>query len=69
MIDDYVVSAVANGIPKIVILGAGFDSRAYRIAGAERSQFFEVDHPNTSAVRKPSAYLLKGNVAEFVDSV
>jgi methyltransferase (TIGR00027 family) len=52
MIDEYVISAVANGIPQIVILGAGFDSRAYRIAGAERSQFFEVDHPNTSAVKK-----------------
>lgn len=52
LIDGYVASAVTNGIPQIVVLGAGFDSRAYRIAGAERAQFFEVDHPNTSRVKK-----------------
>jgi methyltransferase (TIGR00027 family) len=52
LIDDYVASAVANGIQQIVLLGAGFDSRAYRIAGAERVRFFEVDHPNTSRVKK-----------------
>jgi methyltransferase (TIGR00027 family) len=52
LIDNYVASAVANGVQQIVLLGAGFDSRAYRIAGAERARFFEVDHPNTSRVKK-----------------
>lgn len=52
LIDDYVSSAVATGTSQIVVLGAGFDSRAYRIAGVERTRFFEVDHPNTSAVKR-----------------
>ena len=52
LIDEYVTSALANGVSQVVILGAGFDSRAYRIADAERTRFFEVDHPNTSAVKK-----------------
>lgn len=52
LIDEYVTSALANGVSQIVILGAGFDSRAYRIADVERTRFFEVDHPNTSAIKK-----------------
>ncbi len=69
LIDDYVVAAVANGIPQIVILGAGFDSRAYRIAGAERSRFFEVDHPNTSAVKKAHIARALGALPEHVTYV
>jgi len=52
LIDEYVTSALANGVSQIVVLGAGFDSRAYRLAEAERTWFFEIDHPNTSAVKK-----------------
>lgn len=66
LIDDYVSSAIANGIPQIVLLGAGFDSRAYRIAGAERSRFFEVDHPNTSAVKKAHIERVLGSLPEHV---
>ncbi|MGA8437530.1 MAG: SAM-dependent methyltransferase [Candidatus Sulfotelmatobacter sp.] len=68
-IDEYVTSAVAAGIPQIVILGAGFDSRAYRIAGAERSRFFEVDHPNTSAVKKAHIARALGSLPEHVKYV
>jgi len=52
LIDSYVASAVENGVQQVVVLGAGFDSRAYRITGTEHVRFFEVDHPNTSAVKK-----------------
>ncbi len=69
LIDDYVTSAVANGIPQIVLLGAGFDSRAYRIAGAERAQFFEVDHPNTSAVKRAHIVRALGTLPEHVKYV
>ena len=51
-IDDYVTAAVASGVRQIVLLGAGFDSRAYRIPGVDRAKFFEVDHPNTSVVKR-----------------
>jgi len=30
-----------------VIVGSGFDARAYRIPGAERAQIFEIDTPGT----------------------
>lgn len=49
LIDDYVARALGSGVRQIVLLGAGFDSRAYRLPGADRVRFFEIDHPNTSA--------------------
>jgi methyltransferase (TIGR00027 family) len=52
LIDDYLIAALRDGATEIVVLGAGFDSRAYRIAGIERARVFEVDHPNTSAVKR-----------------
>lgn len=51
-IDDRLAAALADGVSQVVLLGAGFDSRAYRISGAERARFFEVDHPNTSATKQ-----------------
>ena len=35
-IDDALCQALAEGLDQVVILGAGFDSRAYRTAGVER---------------------------------
>ena len=32
-IDDYLKECIGNGIRQLVILGAGYDSRAYRIEG------------------------------------
>jgi methyltransferase (TIGR00027 family) len=52
LIDGLVVAALGDGITQIVILGAGFDTRAHRIAGIERVRLFEVDHPNTSAAKR-----------------
>jgi methyltransferase (TIGR00027 family) len=47
LIDDYLCASLHNGFDQIVILGAGFDYRAYWIAGIENSRVFEVDHPAT----------------------
>jgi methyltransferase (TIGR00027 family) len=52
LIDEYTTSALGTGVRQVVLLGAGFDSRAYRTAGAERACFFEVDHPNTLTAKK-----------------
>ena len=52
LIDDYLIAALADGISQIAVLGAGFDTRAYRIAEIERARVFEVDHPNTSTVKQ-----------------
>jgi methyltransferase (TIGR00027 family) len=51
-IDDAVEAALSLGIVQVVILGAGFDARAYRIPGIERAAVFEVDHPFTSAKKR-----------------
>lgn len=45
-IDEKVKQAVEEGLSQLVILGAGYDSRAYRIEGIkEKVYVFEVDHP------------------------
>lgn len=56
LIDEAWSSAVRNGIRQIVILGAGFDCRAYRLGGTESATMFEVDHPATG---RPKMELLK----------
>jgi methyltransferase (TIGR00027 family) len=51
-IDDTLMMALNNGIEQVVILGAGFDSRAYRLSHLERARVFEVDHPATLAEKR-----------------
>ncbi len=47
VIDDWLADALDTGLDQLVLLGAGYDSRPYRIPGAERLAVFEVDHPDT----------------------
>src|SRR5215470_4876608 len=47
LIDDVVSQALTDGIRQVVILGAGFDCRLYRLSGIDRVAAFEVDHPAT----------------------
>jgi methyltransferase (TIGR00027 family) len=51
LIDEMVGGAVA-AVDQLVILGAGFDSRAVRLAALRHCTVFEVDHPNTQAVKR-----------------
>src|SRR5918997_2337985 len=50
-IDDFLKTCLSQGLDQVVILGAGFDTRAYRIAGIEQTRVFEVDHPATQEVK------------------
>jgi methyltransferase (TIGR00027 family) len=43
VIDDAVQDALSQGIRQLVILGAGFDTRPYRLAGMEHVKVLEVD--------------------------
>lgn len=52
LIDDAVGQALRDGIAQVVILGAGFDCRAYRRPGFGSSAVFEVDHPATLAEKR-----------------
>ena len=44
-------NSLDEGLDQVVILGAGFDTRVYRIAGIEKTKVFEIDHLNTQAVK------------------
>ncbi|HJN72902.1 MAG TPA: class I SAM-dependent methyltransferase [Myxococcota bacterium] len=49
-LDGYVRSLVRSGMQQVVILGAGLDTRAQRLA-SPGVRFFEVDHPETQALK------------------
>jgi methyltransferase (TIGR00027 family) len=50
--DDFVRTSIDEGLEQLVILGAGYDTRAYRIEGLKgKIKVFEVDHPNTQSVK------------------
>jgi len=44
-IDDVVQSALSGGTDQLVILGAGFDTRPYRLEVARKASVFELDLP------------------------
>lgn len=50
-IDDYLKACLSEGLDQVVILGTGFDTRAYRIEGIEKTRVFEIDHPATQAFK------------------
>jgi methyltransferase (TIGR00027 family) len=47
LIDDLLVAALGEGVDQVVLLGAGFDCRAHRLPGIERTRVFEIDRPAT----------------------
>ena len=51
-IDDALRRELAGGVPQLVILGAGFDSRAWRLPELRGVRVFEVDHPDTQARKR-----------------
>ncbi len=52
LIDEAWLTALAEGIQQIVILGAGFDCRAYRLRESHRATIYEVDHPAMHSLKK-----------------
>jgi methyltransferase (TIGR00027 family) len=50
-IDDGVTRALAT-CGQLVLLGAGFDTRALRLPAARRVRVFELDHPETSEAKQ-----------------
>jgi methyltransferase (TIGR00027 family) len=49
---DDTVARELPGVRQVLILGAGFDSRPYRLAGMAGVETFEVDHPDTQALKR-----------------
>lgn len=51
-IDEYLKARLAEGLEQLVILGAGFDARAYRFEQLKQGvKVFEVDHPASQAAK------------------
>ena len=52
VIDDAVRDAIGAGCAQLVLLGAGYDTRAYRLPQTAGIAAFEVDHPATQAIKR-----------------
>src|SRR5262249_32969982 len=51
LIDDTLAGLPDDTLGQLVILGAGFDTRPYRLARLNSVPVFEVDHPDTQAAK------------------
>ena len=51
LIDD-LVEEIAPTVEQVVFLGAGYDTRPYRLAGLSSGPVFEVDRPGTQAAKR-----------------
>lgn len=58
-IDDRVRARVAGGARQLVLLGAGFDGRAFRMPELADADVFEVDYPATQAAKRELAAPLR----------
>lgn len=68
-IDDAVKACLGGGLEQLVILGAGYDTRAYRIEGLNKVRVFEVDHPATQRVKVEKIRELFGSLPDHVTYV
>ncbi len=68
-IDDALKKALADDIDQVVIVGSGFDTRAYRIPGAERAEIFEIDTPGTLQVKRARIEALLGRLPPHASTV
>jgi methyltransferase (TIGR00027 family) len=66
-LDEVVLDEVAAGVDELVLLGAGLDSRPYRLADRLAGlRVLEVDHPDTQATKRARLRRLFGREPEHV---
>jgi methyltransferase (TIGR00027 family) len=66
-IDDCLATCIDQGLRQVVILGAGYDTRAYRMADAmDKVKVFEVDHPATQKVKIEKVRKALGSLPDHV---
>ncbi len=68
-IDHQLRAAVHDGIEVAVVLGAGLDTRAYRVPGATAIRFYEVDLPGNSERKRELIDKVYGKVPDHVTLV
>lgn len=68
--DDFVEKCVDNGLEQLVILGAGYDTRAYRLECLKINvKVFEIDHPSTQQVKIEKIKEIFGSVPGHVEYI
>ena len=69
-IDEIVLAEAAAGLDELILLGAGLDSRAYRLVDQlGGARVIEVDHPATQASKRARVRRLFGTEPEHVSYV
>jgi len=68
-IDDVLRDFINQGLQQLVILGAGYDSRAYRFDLPGRVKTFEVDHPVTQTDKLEKVQKVFGRNPEHITYV
>src|SRR6266536_2556561 len=67
--DEKVAGAVAAGVDAVVVLGAGLDTRTYRLAAPAGVAAFEVDLPTNIDDKRAKVQRLYGRIPEHVTLV
>ncbi|MDQ1275776.1 MAG: hypothetical protein QG610_1351 [Euryarchaeota archaeon] len=68
--DDFVKNSIDEGLRQLVILGAGYDTRAHRIECMKgKVRVFEVDHPDTQSVKIEKIKKIFGYLPDHVTYV
>jgi methyltransferase (TIGR00027 family) len=62
LIDDWLKAGLAGGIRQLVLLGAGFDFRPYRLPELAGCRIVEIDHPATQPAKQERLARLLGRV-------
>ena len=66
-IDECLLGLLGEGLQQLVIIGAGYDTRAYRIPGVGESlKVFEVDHPLTQETKMETIRQIFGELPDHV---
>ncbi|MDA3624047.1 SAM-dependent methyltransferase [Saccharopolyspora sp. WRP15-2] len=68
-IDDQLRAAAGDGLDAVVVLGAGFDTRAHRLPFLDGTPFYEVDLPENIARKRAALQKLYGKVPDQVTLV
>ena len=64
-IDAAVREAIEGGVKQLVIVGAGYDGRAWRMSELAGVRVFEVDHPATQTEKRDRMSALPPSIAEI----
>jgi len=66
VIDEVLVREVQAGVKELVLLGAGFDTRAYRLPELRGTRLVEIDHPATQRRKRALGRDLPASVSEHL---